>query len=55
MSSKCIWCCFNEENWFIPMKTVDPEQGVTTGTFSRYGCKNENYCQIGLSENNLAF
>ena len=37
------------------MKTVDQEQGVTTRTFSWNGCKNENYCQIGLSKNNLVF
>ena len=53
--SKCIRCCFNEENWFIPMKAVDSEQAVATDTFSWSGCKNENYYQIGLSKNSLAF
>ena len=52
---KCIWCYFNEENWFIPTKIIDSEEDVTTQTFSWYGCKNENYCQVGVSKNNIAF
>ena len=55
ISSKCIWCSFNEENWFIPMKIVDSEQGLTSETFLWYGCKNESNCQIEVSKSNLAF